>query len=782
MLALQETYGITQHRLGRALAIVVVLAMTATVHAQAPSTIYAYDMGSSTASQRVTMATLMGNVNRTSPEMFMGYQSSPAYSNPTIWLNEYLTTQPSTSVSWTSSPVPFFTLFKNRVNGYVLYNTNEERNVATSLAGLLDLVAVDASTQSLAVNAGLGMVADARGKDLNWVLTNYGSQFNKDKVFSIDPTFDQPLRDYAVQQRGLVYWNPPAATKNAILAGQNDHTQVYGWDAGVDAAGELEFFSTSSANNLKAVAANYSQSYSAISKWAVPIPNQATHVSSTVPTQDGKHYVAFVMSDGDNAQWLTNGFADDPKWWGSPYRGAFTMNWDITPEMANLAPVLMKRLYEEASTGAHKDFFVTAHGPGTDYPSEVPDYAGSVAATAASMQAVDQNILSILDNEWNTSTFDKMLARPEIDGVMFKSNWGCAYACNSGNIYWNNGKPAMSATYSLWDGFGTAQSISAAINAAPSSPRANQGSYSIVNVHPWSTGGLGNPMSNLQDLVGRLDTNVEVVTLEELFFHLRNNFGAPSPPGAPITILSDDFESGRDGWNDSGNPVEAQYPGAGVGGSTAIGFNTSTPASINAPSTWADWRSNGLSIEGGVKIRWSFKFQISSASVGQVLAELRGFDGATFIAEDAVVLSGTAGQWIEVVRDYTLAGSIDTIDLRFNNIFTNVLAPFSGNFRLDDVLVQKYSSALAGDYNLDGSVDTVDYDLWRNTFGSTWNLSADGNGDGRVDAADFVVWRDHRGAGAAVATQVPEPNAVILIGLGLLTTAFKKCRETTMNR
>ena len=45
---------------------------------------------------------------------------------------------------------------------------------------------------------------------------------------------------------------------------------------------------------------------------------------------------------------------------------------------------------------------------------------------------------------------------------------------------------------------------------------------------------------------------------------------------------------------------------------------------------------------------------------------------------------------------------------------------------------------LAGDYNHDGIVDPTDYDVWKNSFGSTINLDADGNNNGIVDAADYV--------------------------------------------
>jgi hypothetical protein len=48
----------------------------------------------------------------------------------------------------------------------------------------------------------------------------------------------------------------------------------------------------------------------------------------------------------------------------------------------------------------------------------------------------------------------------------------------------------------------------------------------------------------------------------------------------------------------------------------------------------------------------------------------------------------------------------------------------------------------AGDYNGDGSVDSADYTVWRDTLGATGTgLAADGNGDGVVDNLDYNVWR-----------------------------------------
>ncbi len=71
----------------------------------------------------------------------------------------------------------------------------------------------------------------------------------------------------------------------------------------------------------------------------------------------------------------------------------------------------------------------------------------------------------------------------------------------------------------------------------------------------------------------------------------------------------------------------------------------------------------------------------------------------------------------------------------------------------------------AGDYNGDFTVDQLDYNLWKQTFGSTSLLTADGNNNGRVDAADFVIWRRALATAAASGGSliaVPEPSTCVL--------------------
>ena len=79
----------------------------------------------------------------------------------------------------------------------------------------------------------------------------------------------------------------------------------------------------------------------------------------------------------------------------------------------------------------------------------------------------------------------------------------------------------------------------------------------------------------------------------------------------------------------------------------------------------------------------------------------------------------------------------------------------------------------AGDFNADGEVNGADLGLWKVGFGKqTGAVRGDGdaNQDGRVDGSDLLVWQREFGSGAATANAgaVPEPAAVVLVGLGVV--------------
>ena len=81
----------------------------------------------------------------------------------------------------------------------------------------------------------------------------------------------------------------------------------------------------------------------------MPIATQQYHAPANQTTQSGKHYVAFVMSDGDNAQYVQRAMR---KIWdqNASSRGIYPLNWTIALGMVDLGPALLNYYYTTATT------------------------------------------------------------------------------------------------------------------------------------------------------------------------------------------------------------------------------------------------------------------------------------------------------------------------------------------------------------------------------------------------------------------------------------------------
>ena len=90
------------------------------------------------------------------------------------------------------------------------------------------------------------------------------------------------------------------------------------------------------------------------------------------------------------------------------------------------------------------------------------------------------------------------------------------------------------------------------------------------------------------------------------------------------------------------------------------------------------------------------------------------------------------------------------------------------------------ATILTGDANRDGRVDVNDLTIVLSNFGQTgmsWS-QGDFNGDGRVDVNDLTIVLASFGstAGAGLG-DVPEPSALLLIGLGVVSLVACACRR-----
>lgn len=99
------------------------------------------------------------------------------------------------------------------------------------------------------------------------------------------------------------------------------------------------------------------------------------------------------------------------------------------------------------------------------------------------------------------------------------------------------------------------------------------------------------------------------------------------------------------------------------------------------------------------------------------------------------------------------------------------------DYRFAATVSTSFIEPLVGDYNGDTVVDSLDHQLWKQTFGSTEDLRADGNGNGKVDLADYSAWRDNLGAVAQV-QQVIAPLASNLSSEPALSPAVATSDES----
>jgi hypothetical protein len=92
------------------------------------------------------------------------------------------------------------------------------------------------------------------------------------------------------------------------------------------------------------------------------------------------------------------------------------------------------------------------------------------------------------------------------------------------------------------------------------------------------------------------------------------------------------------------------------------------------------------------------------------------------------------------------------------------------------------TSTYSCDFNLDGSIDLQDLEIWMTNAGSdgvAWQMG-DANNDGSVDGMDLDLWREysfqfrpvdgsvHLVSAAGGRTAVPEPGTLALLAVGLI--------------
>ena len=477
-----------------------------------PKKLYVISENDMTKAEQTMITTLQGIVSSKSNEqIYILSDSEPDYK---LWLED-LRKNYNVKYKVIKNPWKLLKTFKSYVDGYILYTTFNPPSInnACSLASLKNSLAIDEAIEEKVKEQGLTkLVKDCRDTDKYWAFnTLWNSGLNHSTVIEISPDKPMALRDYAITSKSLVFYEDninDSSFRESIFKSMDDNGHCLGW--GPD---EHTNVTIASKYGIDVTAADWSYNLSVLSSY--PSTLQKQKQDTNFKGEDGVHYVTFIMSDGDNQQWMLGSNYSAKNWFGSNYRGDFNLGWSINKSLYYLAPTVFHKYYDSANSSKYFDNFVTSpSGNGYMYPSKFPinkldSYTNILSEY---MKNVDQNYVLILDDEalYKTNVWDKYTSHDNIHGLLYLNY----YKNNSyeGKIVWSNNKPIVSCRDLLWWGLESENNLIDNINKRINlgyTDIKNPNSYSFVYVHVWS-----NTMDNVNDVINKLSQNprVRIVT------------------------------------------------------------------------------------------------------------------------------------------------------------------------------------------------------------------------------------------------------------------------------
>jgi hypothetical protein len=294
-----------------------------------------------TVSERVALQTLQGVIAQTKPAILRDLSGHRALVEKAgIKVNDaYYNNFPG-----------LLAFFANRLSGYILCNQKDRStNVAISLAGVMNAIAIPADIEQTAINAGLTRLLDVRARDEAWALANYGNLFSK-QIATYQQSSDDRVSfmgDYSAYTKAFQFWDnsPTGSIANSAYNRMNKGATFFGW--GPEEYGTVEQLSLKS---MSIIPSDWAANMSTLSN--IPAKTKVFKQKELIKpfeVKTGVHTVCFVITDGDNVQWLL-GSHDNINNWNNPARAHVNLGWTISPSLAELAPAVYEKYVDNCLT------------------------------------------------------------------------------------------------------------------------------------------------------------------------------------------------------------------------------------------------------------------------------------------------------------------------------------------------------------------------------------------------------------------------------------------------
>lgn len=356
------------------------------------------------AAEAYLFSSMKGLINRTRPRIF-SYEGDAHAEGPYSWLN-------SLGISYVENKTnTWATLakYKSEISGLIVYDPlqNHTVNLATTMAAEKNaLIASPSLLHRLTAEPyNFPILEDLRGKfssQLQVYQTIYNDYWNKtDKRILIGLSPDHhkaSLREYALAIGAAVIWLDPKKSAESTLLNQFLESMpvganYMGWwpeeQPGVDRVSNY---------GITTIASDYCTNltfHSGMPRLIQPKPMPAK------PALENKIYVAFIISDGDNMQYIEHRMR---RFWDNPDRGSVPVGWTVTPAMVDAMPGALNYFHQSATD--NDNLISGPSGYGYTYPNNWVNLslndqlAGFVAKTEEYNVAAGLRVITI----WNTIT------------------------------------------------------------------------------------------------------------------------------------------------------------------------------------------------------------------------------------------------------------------------------------------------------------------------------------------------------------------------------------------
>ena len=495
-----------------------------------------------------TLQVLQGVVNKRAPTLARAARGSDAE----MWLNITRNIWGVTLDSSLPTLASLVAFFGPGLQGYVLCSLlDNSTNAALAAAAALNVLVVTPSNEALAAAANLSLLYDVRGHSMEWALETFNATLPSGFTFSRSVTTLQLpsesvccMSDYSVAMGALQWWddNVTSGVAQRVWGSMLPPFAMLGW--GPDELGSVTSVSRFGGG---VAASNFAANLDVLSNFDLPQIKQQQQQQQTLPLPTPLtpvHTVCFLMSDGDNVQFLLDGFATDERWWGSPARGSVPLGWTLSAPTADLAPVVPAHLFAQQTPA--DGFVAGVSGAGYFFPDSVLEGAGQgaldalTALSAAFMAKNDLRLVNVLGRSSvpQRAVVESYLQHDAIDALFFYPY--SDYSGLHGSITWSsNGKPIIGGRFNLWGNgsspqgptFFNATGLASALLAQARDPGLPAG-YSLVPLHAWSH--TPADAAQVMALVSAAAPGaVEAVTPAQFVARIIANVKQQPPPSAP---------------------------------------------------------------------------------------------------------------------------------------------------------------------------------------------------------------------------------------------------------